>query len=215
LCSLVDEVELVQGKDQISWHLANSGKFSAKSLYFKLSQGTSVAHFKDMWESKVPLKIKIFSWQMALDRLPSSLQIATRHGPATGGCALCGAPEDAAHIFFSCSTAQFVWAVLRQLLGCNWRPANFPQFHAILSSFAGYTRRILWVLFLAQSWALWTTHNKLTIEKKVINHPADIIYKTVIFLQLWRPKFKGLERERLVWMESELRELYSSMKPRS
>jgi hypothetical protein len=152
LCSLVDEVELVQGKDQISWHLANSGKFSAKSLYFKLSQGTSVAHFKDMWESKVPLKIKIFSWQLALDRLPSILQIATRHGPATGGCALCGAPEDAAHIFFSCSTGKFVWAVLRQLLGCNWRPANFPQFHAILSCFSGYTRRILWALFLAQSW---------------------------------------------------------------
>jgi hypothetical protein len=49
----------------------------------------------------------------------------------------------------------------------------------------------------------------------VINHPADIIYKTVIFLQLWRPMFKGLEREGLVWMERELRELYASMKPRS
>jgi hypothetical protein len=47
--------------------------FSVKSLYFKLYQGTSVAHFKDMWESRVPLKIKIFSWQLALDKLPSNL----------------------------------------------------------------------------------------------------------------------------------------------
>ncbi|KAK1669324.1 hypothetical protein QYE76_057483 [Lolium multiflorum] len=215
LCILVENVTLVHGMDQIRWHLDSSGLFSVKSLFFKLSQGTSVAHFKDMWESRVPLKIKIFSWQLALDKLPSNLQIATRHGPSTGGCALCGAPEDATHIFFSCSLAQFAWAVLRQLLGCNWRQASFPQFHAILSDFAGYSRRIPWALFLAQSWALWTIRNKLSIEKKVINHPADFIYKTVIFLQLWRPKFKGLEREGLCWMERELRELYVSMKPRS
>jgi hypothetical protein len=104
------------------------------------------------------------------------------------------------------------WAIS---LDSNWSPANFPQFHAILSSFAGYTQRILWALFLAQSWALWTTRNKLTIERKVINHPTNIIYKTVIFLQLWRPKFKGMERKGLNWMERELRELYASMKPRS
>jgi hypothetical protein len=214
LGDLVEEVQLAQGKDQVSCHLENSGKFLVKSLYFKLSQGTTVAHFKDMWEAKVPLKIKIFSSQLALDKkLPSNLQIATRHGPSLGGCALCCAPEDAAHIFFSCSTAQFIWAVLRQLLGCNWRPANFPQFHAILSSFTGFTRCILWVLFLAQSWALWMTRNKLTIERKVISHPADIINKSVIFLQLWRPKFKDRERDGLSWMERELRELYASIKP--
>jgi hypothetical protein len=214
LCALVDTVQLCQGKDQVRWHLEKSGIFSVKSLYFKLSQGATVAHFKDMWEAKVPLKIKIFSWQLALDKLPSNLQIATRHGPSQGGCALCGEPEDASHIFFTCSTAQFAWAVLRQLLGCNWRPANFPQFHAILASFSGFTRHILWALFLAQSWALWTTRNKLTIERKVISHPADIIFKTIIFLQLWRPKFKDREREGLSWMERELRELYASMKPR-
>jgi hypothetical protein len=215
LCALVEGVVLAPGLDQIHWHLDSSGSFSVKSIYFKMSQGTSVAHFKDMWESKVPLKIRIFSWQLALDKLPSNLQIATRHGPSARDCSLCGAPEDASHIFFTCSLAQFAWAVLRQLLGCNWRPANFPQFHAILSGFAGYSRRILWVLFLAQSWALWTIRNKLTIESKTINHPADFIYKCVIFLQLWRPKFKGREKEGLCWMERELRELYASMKPRS
>jgi hypothetical protein len=34
---------------------------------------------------------------------------------------------------------------------------------------------------LAQSCALWNTRNKFTIERKVINHHAGIIYKTVIF----------------------------------
>jgi hypothetical protein len=137
-----------------------------QSLYAKLSQGASVAYHKDVWTAKVPLKIKIFAWQLILDRLPSSQQIATRHGPASGNCALCGQVEDAGHIFFSCSLARFAWSAIRQILYCNWNPGNFPQFHAILSSLAGRARRLFWFLFLAQSWALWNIRNKLTIEKK-------------------------------------------------
>jgi hypothetical protein len=84
-----------------------------------------MARCKDMWKGKVPLKIKIFSWLLALDKLPSGQQILTRHGPSNGICTLCGAPEDASHIFFSSSLATFAWSVTRQLLGCNWRSANF------------------------------------------------------------------------------------------
>jgi hypothetical protein len=109
--------------------------------------------------------------------------IAAWHGPSNGLCALCGSLKNASHIFFSCSLAKFAWCVLRQLLGCNWCPANFSQFFAILSSFSGQPRRLLWTLFVAQSWALWLVRNKLAIESKVIRHLADIIFKIVILLQ--------------------------------
>jgi hypothetical protein len=69
------------------------------------------------------------------------------------------------------------------------------------------------VLFLAQSWALWNTRNKLAIEKKVISNPADIIYKILLLLQLWSIKFKSREKEGLNWMARELRELYVQLKP--
>lgn len=95
------------------------------------------------------------------------------------------AVEDASHIFFSCSLARFAWSVVRQLLGCSWNPMNFVQFHSILSGYAGKPNRLLWFLFLAQSWALWLVRNKMTIEAKFIRHPADLIYKTLILLQLW------------------------------
>jgi hypothetical protein len=215
LQTCVDHVQLSDGLDIIRWHLEPSGKYSVKSMYLKLSQGTTVAHFKDMWGTKVPLKVKIFSWQLAMDKLPTCSQIATRHGPSNGACSLCGATEDAAHAFFSCSLAKFAWSALRQVLGCNWCPANFAQFHAILSSFSGLSRRLLWVFFLAQSWALWLIRNKLTIERKIINHPADVLYKTVILLQLWSSRFKGRDKEGLAWMADQLRELYASMRPRN
>jgi hypothetical protein len=112
-------------------------------MYCKLLQGASVAYYKDVWETKVPLKIKIFAWLLILDRLPSSQLVASRNGPAMGACALCGALEDSTHILFSCSMARFAPSALRNVLGCNWCPANFHQFHAILSSFSGRVRRIL------------------------------------------------------------------------
>jgi hypothetical protein len=42
-------------------------------------------------------------------------------------------------------------------------PANFTQFIAIVSSFLGQPRRLLCKLFVAQYWASWHVHNKLTI----------------------------------------------------
>jgi hypothetical protein len=210
---LTEPTVLSNSKDKVTWHLDSSGKFTVQSLYAKLSQGASVAYYKDVWEAKVPLKIKIFAWQLILDRLPSSQQIATRHGPASGNCALCGQVEDAGHIFFSCSLAKFAWSAIRQILDCNWNPGNFPQFHAILSSLAGRARRLLWFLFLAQAWALWNIRNKLTIEKKVINHPANVIFKTAIFIQLWSGKAKPSDRDGLRWLENKLRELYTAVRP--
>jgi hypothetical protein len=207
---MLDEVNLNTGADQVTWHLEASGVFSVKSMYAKLSRGATVAHYKDVWAAVAVLLKIIFSGQLILDKLPCSLQIASRHGLANGCCALCGNPENAAHIFFQCSLASFAWTVLRQLLGCNWRPANFALFHHIVSSLSGSPRRLLWLLFLAQSWVLWRIRNKLTIEIKFPNHPADIIYKMTIFLQLWSKHSKSRDQEGLCWMINELRELYFS-----
>jgi hypothetical protein len=72
LGTLVEPFTLSSAKDKVVWHLEPSGIFSVQSLYAKLSQGATVAHHKDVWSAKVPLKIKIFAWQLIIDRLPSS-----------------------------------------------------------------------------------------------------------------------------------------------
>jgi hypothetical protein len=212
LQTLMNEVELQDGSDSVRWHLSSDGSFSVKSMYSLLAHGATVAHHRDMWRVAVPLKIKIFSWQLALDKLPSSMQIVVRNGPSDRTYALCGTQEDASHIFFRCSLAGFDWGVLRQLLGCDWRTSNFPQFHHTLSSLPGSPRRLLWILFLVQSWALGQIRNKLTIEKKVIAHLADVIFKTMIFLQLWSINSKTRDKAGLCWMINEPRDIYSTMR---
>ncbi|VAH71828.1 unnamed protein product [Triticum turgidum subsp. durum] len=37
------------------------------------------------------------------------------------------------------------------------------------------------------TWALWNARNKALIEGKVFKQPADLVYKMIIFLQLWKP----------------------------
>jgi hypothetical protein len=33
-------------------------------MFAKISEGAMVAHFKDVWAAKLPLKVKIFTWQI-------------------------------------------------------------------------------------------------------------------------------------------------------
>jgi hypothetical protein len=180
-------------------------------MYAKLAQGATLAHFKEVWVARVPLKTRIFSWQLILDRLPSSANVAARHGPGMGCCALCGAVKDAKHIFFQCSPAKFAWSALRQLLGCSWCQANFSQFFAILSNFAGRFCRVVWILFRAQSWALWLIRNKLNMGSKLINHPADIVLKTMLFVQLWSLLTKPQDHPCLRGVASALKQLHAAV----
>jgi hypothetical protein len=154
LQSLIHDTSLGQGQDKISWGLRPSGEYTVNFMYNKLSQGASVAHFKDLWAAKLPLKIKIFSWQLALGRLLSSKLIASRHGSASGRCALGNLPESVNHIFFSCSPALFMWSVVRQLLGCSWSPTSFAHFYSILSILLGDPSLTLDVFYGAKLGAL-------------------------------------------------------------
>jgi hypothetical protein len=48
-----------------------------------------------------------------------------------------------------------------------------------------------------------------------MDHPTNIIFKTSFFLQLWTVKARPSDREGLMWLISELRELYAFARPRN
>jgi hypothetical protein len=53
------------------------------------------------------------------------------------------------------------------------------------------------------------TYTSTARNQKFLKHPTDVIFKIVIFVQLWVPK----DKERLEWMAGELKKLYASMAP--
>jgi mannosylglycoprotein endo-beta-mannosidase len=201
-------VELSNIGDTVRWDLEPSGRFSVLSLYRKINQGPSLPHESILWSAKLPLKIKIFLWQMAKGRLPSNDQINRRHGASNGSCALCGQLESVDHIFFVCDLAAFAWSGIREAFGVQWNPRTFQEFFAIVNSLSPGFKHAIWLLFAAQSWALWNIRNKITIEHKLPSHPADCIFKTSLFLQLWRPLLKNKLSDKMDIMLELLRVLY-------
>lgn len=103
LREFIRNVVLSDEHDAISWGLEASGQFSVKSLYAKLSSGPKMGYAKPMWAARVPMKVRIFVWQAAADRLPSAINLQRRHGPGNGCSALCGEPKNADHILFLCA----------------------------------------------------------------------------------------------------------------
>jgi hypothetical protein len=204
----LQQVHLSSEVDQVKWALEPHGKFSVSSLYRKINQGPSLLHEKLLWKARLPLKIKIFLWQMAKGKMLANEQIHRRHGRSNGQCVLCGQVESINHIFFSCVLASFMWSGIREAFGVQWNPKTLDDFLAILNRLTPIVRQSFWILFAAQSWALWLIRNKLTIENSFPKQPADCFYKTGMFLQLWRPLLKEKHADKLDVMVGVLRSLY-------
>jgi hypothetical protein len=212
LCRIFDLHPYSAGDDEVKWSLEASGDFSTRSIYGRLTQGAVVTHFKEVWKTRVPPRIKIFLWQLIRSRLPSGVQVAKRNGPTNGACALCGEQEDCDHIFFSCHLAKLMWAGARELLHCDWNPAGAGHFIGIVQNLSGSLRRLAWFTFAAQCWALWNIRNKLAMEGKTINNPADAFFHMITYMQRWRVLVRPRDREMLDVLMGELRGLQTRLR---
>jgi hypothetical protein len=186
LCNLIDEIDPVDRPTKISWRLKPNGTFSTKSLYLELCRAPEVPLMKPIWKAKIPLKTKIFTWELARGRLLSNDQILARWGPSDGKCALCGEDENVEHIFFQCDLAKFMWSGVREMFNVNWNPRSRLEWFMILRTLAPKAKCLIWIYFAAQCWSLWTVRNKFIIERKFPCQPVDCVFKTILSLQLWR-----------------------------
>lgn len=74
LVNLTDGVVLDNQRDIAKWALEKNNNFSTKSLYrFLAFQGMQSKSMYRIWKIKIPLKIKIFLWQMSNDRLQTGV----------------------------------------------------------------------------------------------------------------------------------------------
>ena len=137
-------------------------------------------------------------WQMFRNRLPTSDNVAKRNGLADGTCTVCGLAEDANQVVFKCHLAKFAWSAVRDAFHSNWNPTSGANLLTLIKTQKGSSARIALRCVGALLWALWTTRNKITIEKKFPNHPADVIFKCHLFLQTWISFGKECNVERMM-----------------
>jgi hypothetical protein len=100
LMELQEALEVIQitEEDSLIWALEPSGKFSSKSLYrYMVIPGEVDGRMVDLWEIKLPLKIKVFLWMLWHDRVDRG----TRKSKHSEFCKYCGRLETRDHLFLT------------------------------------------------------------------------------------------------------------------
>jgi hypothetical protein len=63
------------------------------------NRGVSIPESEDVWKSKLPLKIKIFMWQLKNNKLEVATLLKKRGWKGGVHCCLCGKVETTNHVF--------------------------------------------------------------------------------------------------------------------
>jgi len=68
-------------------------------------------------------------------------------------------------------------------------------------------------VFAGFSWAIWTTRNKMAIEKRSARAPTDVVYVALTLLQKWSIMLKEVDGERILSVKEEVLQWMKSFKP--
>jgi hypothetical protein len=101
LQSMLEGITLTEGRDRVSWALEKSRQYTSRSLYKSLTTGgVRDVHMMVIWSCDVPLKVKIFIWMTAHDRIQSTVQLKKKKWSGPEECSSCDRIETSDHILF-------------------------------------------------------------------------------------------------------------------
>ena len=186
--------------DKVEWALDRSKCFSTRSLYrFITHRGVCVRNSENFWRTKLPLKIKVFIWQLSHNKLQSGVALKHRGWKGDPACSLCGRHETTTHIFFSCSLARFILSRLGNAFGWDKIPSSMGDLQGSrLSQMFGTNMRLSFFFFAGFAWAIWKARNKMAIERSFPNNPIDIVYSGLSFVQSWCRLLKPTDQDKLM-----------------
>ena len=216
LINVLQTYNLSEGGDEVEWALDKSKCFTTKSLYsFLTHRGVSVRNSDNMWKARIPLKIKIFLWQLDNDRLQTATALQRRGWKGSCRCVLCGQVEDVDHIFFRCSVARALWCGVRDSLEWGECPTSWEMWRGQWANGGlRIPKRLGNVLLAGVTWALWTNRNKMAMERSFPKDPLQLVYSCVFFLQRWRSLLKPADRDGLMEIARKLKMWASAPRPR-
>lgn len=129
LRALLEGVVLSSGRDRVYWALESSNKYYAKSLYKNLTTGgVRDMRMLAIWSCDIPLKVKIFMWMVAHDRIQSAIQLKKKKWAGPAECSASDKTETTDHILFQCHIAVFLWYFVRNVFGWQKSPTSCEDF---------------------------------------------------------------------------------------
>ncbi|KAJ0787048.1 putative RNA-directed DNA polymerase [Helianthus annuus] len=203
-------VNVGEGKDKWSWDLDSSGNFSVSSLRVRLQ----TERFPDLnlafeWNAWVPIKVNFFSWRLALNRVPTMVDLARRNVHFESlTCKLCGeSNESVEHLFVACGFAKLVWDFIAQWSRCNhvfvFGIKDLFEIHRHVRGSPRW-KKMLYSIIQIAVWCIWRCRNDRVFNRNVTT--ADGIKDEIRQLGfLWvRNRAKGQSMSWQQWCNFEV-----------
>lgn len=160
---------------------------------------------ESIWKSRLPLKIKIFMWQLRHNKLSAAVVLKRRGWKGDIHCSLCGAVEISDHIFFRCPLATYSWCCLRDTFGWYSFPTSTADFmESWLHNALGVHKALYLFIYAGFLWATWRKRNKMAIEKTFPKHTSEVMLYIIFFLQKWEVLLKDEDRSKLAQVRNQV-----------
>jgi hypothetical protein len=146
-----------------AYNLARSDKFfierSRRGSGANSGTEADSVFWKKLWAIKAPGKMKVNLWRLAHDCLPSGVQLARRHIPASTSCVFCSRDETAEHVFLQCQFAREVWKEIKTVCGLHLRRKTFTCTKTWVHDFLSHATDRESMFLTVTIWHLWTSRN--------------------------------------------------------
>ena len=172
-------------EDIVSWSWSSKKIFTTKSVYNHTSSDGEINSFNHIWRSKLPYKIKIFTWLLEKGAILTKDNMLRRKWIGDPSSKFCDQPETIDHLFFQCSIAKCVWAMIGQCFGANNTPRDCRQYKQWIRKWLPDGHNVYHFNFAAVCWAIWKCRNKAVFDAKLIRHPAEILLHSYAFMNYW------------------------------
>ena len=166
-----------------------SGTYSVKSGYQVLcelesaeeasasSDEKSRSFWRNIWQLRVPNKVKIFLWRACTNALPTKVNLQKRRVVDNSVCNLCQkASEDTFHAVWGCDTVQSAWQP-----SFTWLQNQNNQLKTIsdLVGIVQFASARLDV-FAAVVWSVWCRRNKIRCNEQTV--PVNKVFDAAVVM---------------------------------
>mgnify|MGYP000875860359 FL=1 len=100
-------------------------------------------------------------------------------------CSFCGGRETAQHLFFTCPVARITWRTVACMFGTALCPDNIWQAYVWCFTFFPAGEKFYTTGIAAVCWAIWSCHNRATIEFKPLTNPFECIFSACALMCYW------------------------------
>jgi hypothetical protein len=177
---LIAGIQLRDGPDARSIDSPSSPPFSSQAAYRILAPVHATdASACTAWGSRLPAKVKIFTYLADIDRLSSRANLFFKNCAPSDRCVACGAVETGRHIFFDCPAATAVWA----RIGTPVPDGAFSIWD--LRAPSSFPAHIWHVGVAAILWTLWKARNDHVFNGVTCTRQA-IFSRACADLAIWR-----------------------------